>query len=788
MTISFRVLAKLVAPIFTNGICLTRAQLSTVKMATDGNNPDYKKATTMHEFTVKNIKGEEVKLDVYKGHVCIVVNVASQCGLRILAFPCNQFAGQEPGNSEELVCFAADRKVKFDLFEKVDVNGDSASPLWKYLKHKQGGTLGNFVKWNFTKFIVDKNGVPVELVAKSFSMSTRRATRVPEPSPTRTRPSRSPARNRKVSPARKSPPVPKPKSPARKSPSRKLISKYPARKSPARTVKETIEPIEPEPQAVIPRSPAKRPALQKDSTVRLESISSSIYRGTRSKRIEYSVKDVFSQTGASPSKNGVTEVFGLRNRNSVEDASYTPRRSSRLREFVDVVPSLPDIRRSVSKSVSKHSRTPTKSVSKSHDTYSDEENSVVENNRGQWQPTQLTRKLSTPLRTSVSNITLIARQWEFGGLVGTAALMLLIPLSVISLLTSCMKTCSIHTLLNFTPFKSLTLWFSMPTSGLIMAQILIQAVMGVVPYLGTKTDGMDDTGKKYCFNAFMSSIIVVNLVYQLDYWQFIDKYMILNEYLKLATASYIFAVILSVAVYLKSRKLDKEELNPYGNTGYLLYDFFLGREIHPCIKNLDIKIWISRICNINTIEWTGTEDISLANIVFLIGKVQFQISNPTVLVFSMMQTVYMLYFIVREYRVTSTFYWQSEGVGYLQIVACAFYPFFFTTLSKHIAVTGLTLSTIELVICSLLYLLGFCLMLVSNDIKHEFRRDPLQPSLAKLESMITFNGKRLITSHVWGILRHPNYAGDILIHTVLALPGLLNGQIIAASPALITIL
>lgn len=55
-------------------------------------------------------------------------------GLRILAFPCNQFAGQEPGNPEEIVCFAAERRVKFDLFEKVDVNGDNASPLWKFLK------------------------------------------------------------------------------------------------------------------------------------------------------------------------------------------------------------------------------------------------------------------------------------------------------------------------------------------------------------------------------------------------------------------------------------------------------------------------------------------------------------------------------------------------------------------------------------------------------------------------------------------------------------------------------
>lgn len=96
----------------------------------------------------------------------------------------------------------------------------------------------------------------------------------------------------------------------------------------------------------------------------------------------------------------------------------------------------------------------------------------------------------------------------------------------------------------------------------------------------------------------------------------------------------------------------------------------------------------------------------------------------------MMQIVYTLNFIVKEYRVTSTFYWHSEGVGYLQTVSSALYPFYFTTLSKHVSDMDLTFSTNVLITASLLYLLGYCLMLVSNDIKYEFRRNSLQPSLA----------------------------------------------------------
>ncbi|CAM9180352.1 unnamed protein product [Lampetra planeri] len=82
-------------------------------------------------------------------------------GLRILAFPCNQFGGQEPGTDAEIKAFAEDTySVKFDLYSKVEVNGDGAHPLWRWMKSQPHGkgTLGNNIKWNFTKFLIDKEG------------------------------------------------------------------------------------------------------------------------------------------------------------------------------------------------------------------------------------------------------------------------------------------------------------------------------------------------------------------------------------------------------------------------------------------------------------------------------------------------------------------------------------------------------------------------------------------------------------------------------------------------------
>lgn len=145
---------------------------------------DWKNASSIYDFTATDIKGNEISLEKYKGHVCIIVNVASRCGhtksnyeqfvkiyneyseskgLRILAFPCNQFGGQEPGDSEKICKFAENKNVTFDMFEKINVNGPKAHPLWNYLKDKLPAEKGGkTIKWNFTKFIIDQDGQPVE--------------------------------------------------------------------------------------------------------------------------------------------------------------------------------------------------------------------------------------------------------------------------------------------------------------------------------------------------------------------------------------------------------------------------------------------------------------------------------------------------------------------------------------------------------------------------------------------------------------------------------------------------
>jgi glutathione peroxidase len=142
-----------------------------------------------YQFAAKSLHGKEINMEAYKGKTVLVVNTASKCGLTpqyegleklhqkysdkglvILGFPCNQFGSQEPGDEKSISegCLI-NYGVTFPVFSKIDVNGESAHPLFKYLKKELSGFGGRNIKWNFTKFLIDSEGRPV----KRFSPVTK---------------------------------------------------------------------------------------------------------------------------------------------------------------------------------------------------------------------------------------------------------------------------------------------------------------------------------------------------------------------------------------------------------------------------------------------------------------------------------------------------------------------------------------------------------------------------------------------------------------------------------------
>jgi glutathione peroxidase len=135
--------------------------------------------STIYDFTAKTLDGQDKSFTDFQGQVLLVVNVASKCGFTpqyeglealqrkyaakgfaVLGFPCNQFGGQEPGDAAEIAKFCSlTYDVSFPLFAKIDVNGDAAHPIYRFLKGEQKGILGTeAIKWNFTKFLVDRAG------------------------------------------------------------------------------------------------------------------------------------------------------------------------------------------------------------------------------------------------------------------------------------------------------------------------------------------------------------------------------------------------------------------------------------------------------------------------------------------------------------------------------------------------------------------------------------------------------------------------------------------------------
>ncbi len=143
---------------------------------------------SIYDYSAKDIDGNIVPMDEYKGKVVLIVNTASKCGFTpqyagleklyqdfkgqdflVLGFPSNQFKEQEPGSDDDIKNFCEiNYGVTFPLFSKVDVNGDDAHDLFKYIRKETKGLLGDSVKWNFTKFLVDRNGQ----VIKRFSPQT----------------------------------------------------------------------------------------------------------------------------------------------------------------------------------------------------------------------------------------------------------------------------------------------------------------------------------------------------------------------------------------------------------------------------------------------------------------------------------------------------------------------------------------------------------------------------------------------------------------------------------------
>jgi glutathione peroxidase len=177
-----RLIAVLASPLPVAAFFLDAAGVRSAPVARSGFLPMAESPPTLYAFTAPLLDGSDLSLHTFRGRVLLIVNTASQCGftpqyagleslyrtykdrgLTVLGFPCNQFGKQEPGGAEEIGAFCTrNYGVSFPIFSKIDVNGPRAHPLYKFLRKQKPGILGlvgaSGIKWNFTKFLADRNG------------------------------------------------------------------------------------------------------------------------------------------------------------------------------------------------------------------------------------------------------------------------------------------------------------------------------------------------------------------------------------------------------------------------------------------------------------------------------------------------------------------------------------------------------------------------------------------------------------------------------------------------------
>ncbi|XP_067240246.1 delta(14)-sterol reductase LBR [Chanodichthys erythropterus] len=354
---------------------------------------------------------------------------------------------------------------------------------------------------------------------------------------------------------------------------------------------------------------------------------------------------------------------------------------------------------------------------------------------------------------------------EFGGRVGVFFLMFLLPVAVLALLILCgQKDASLQNFpLDLPTLQSLWDW---QVFGIVLLWLLFQAVLSLLP-VGKLVEGMPlKNGKtlKYRINGFyallLTAVAVVVALYQ------VDLSYIHAHFLQFYTSSLLIVILLSVYLFIRSRWASEEELAPGGNSGYFIYDFFMGRELNPRIKNFDIKFF----CEMRP----GLMGWVLINFAMLLAEVKHQnlkMPSPAMLLVNIFQLLWVVDGFWHEEKLLTMMDIVYDGFGFMLTFGdLAFVPFTFTCQAYYLVTHPNELSVYWIVTLIAMNGVGYYIFRKANSQKFAFRKNPSDPTVSHLKTIPTATGKSLIVSGLWGFVRHPNYLGDIIMGLAWSLP------------------
>nr|XP_006815794.1 PREDICTED: lamin-B receptor-like [Saccoglossus kowalevskii] len=269
---------------------------------------------------------------------------------------------------------------------------------------------------------------------------------------------------------------------------------------------------------------------------------------------------------------------------------------------------------------------------------------------------------------------------------------------------------------------------------------------------------------KYRQNGFLMLILTLALVGIAHHFDKLRIAVAYEKRLQLITISTVISFLFSVLAFIKSKWAPPNSLSPRGNSGKVVYDFFVGHELHPRIcKTFDLKMFVYRV---------GLIQLTLLNLVN-IGRMCQSEGKPTIAI--LFAAAFMGWYVLDSFwfedRIVHCLEFSGDGFGFRLIFGClTVMPFFMSFPTWYLIQYSPELSKLAVAGIVVFQLVGMVVYRGSNSQKWEFRRNPYNPKLAHLESIRTNAGTRLLVSGWWGCVRHPNYLGDILLTIGFVLP------------------
>ncbi|XP_006002534.1 delta(14)-sterol reductase LBR [Latimeria chalumnae] len=358
------------------------------------------------------------------------------------------------------------------------------------------------------------------------------------------------------------------------------------------------------------------------------------------------------------------------------------------------------------------------------------------------------------------------KELEFGGKIGAFFMLFLLPATVLLLLIICGSNDPSN--LNFPPvLPSLdTLWNS-TALGIIVLWFLFQALIYAVP-IGKVVEGVPLASRKrlkYRINAFFAFLVSAVAVGAALYYE-VDLVYIHKHFLQFAVAAMTFSVLLSIYLYIRSRRAAEDELAPGGNSGNFIYDFFIGHELNPRIGNFDLKYF----CELRPglIGWV------VINLAMLLAEMNVQgheVPSLAMILVNCFQFLYVVDALWNEEAILTTMDIVHDGFGFMLAFGdLVWVPFVYSLQAFYLVNHPNELSWPLASAAVVLNTLGYIIFRRANSQKNAFRRNPLDPRLANLKTIPTATGKSLLVSGWWGFVRHPNYLGDLIMALAWSLP------------------